>query len=290
MSRILIFGSTGFVGSALVNGLSSDHELILIDRKSSSPSKYVADILSESSYLNLIRNLQPEVVISNAWCMRGDFRNSDLNYTYSEATIKLAENCYKNGVQRFIGIGSSAEFGETNFNGFHFDNDLKPSDNYGRAKLMTGIAIASLAEDYSKSFNWLRVFQAYGNAESKSRFIPKVAFTLSRNLPLSIENPHRELDWINVEDVFSAVDFILKHQISDCFLEIGTGVVTSVLDVAKLIATKMNKAFEVHNQSSLPPKSILLSNPNSSLRQHGWQSKISLSQGLDDLLTKYLGT
>jgi nucleoside-diphosphate-sugar epimerase len=288
MSSILIFGSTGFVGSSLVNGLSSDHDLILIDRKPSSPSKYVADILIESSYLNLIRKFQPEVVISNAWCMRGDFRNSELNFSYSEATIKLAENCYKNGVQHFIGIGSSAEFGETNFNGIHFKNDLMPSDHYGRAKLITGNAIAKLSDEYSKSFNWLRVFQAYGKAESRSRFIPTVAFALSRNQPISIENPHRELDWINVEDVSSAVSFILEHQISDCFLEIGTGVPTSVLDVAKLIATKMHKAFEFRDERFLPPKSILLSSPNSSLRQHGWQSKISLSQGLDDLLSQYL--
>jgi nucleoside-diphosphate-sugar epimerase len=284
MSSVLIFGSTGFLGSALVRGLSLHHDLVLVDRRASTPSKYLGDILFENSYLNLIEKLQPNVVISNAWCMDGDFRNSDLNYAYSDATIKLAENCYRSGVKRFIGIGSSAEFGETNFNGLDFRSDLKPTDHYGHAKLITGKAIANLADMHNEAFNWLRIFQAYGESESKNRFIPTVVSAISRGQSLKIENPNRELDWINTQDVSSAICYILEHQISDYFLEIGTGVATSVLEVATQIATKLNKTLELGDQTSYPPKSILVSNPRDPLRQHGWQSKISLSQGLDDLL------
>ena len=133
MSRILLFGSTGFLGKSILDAISKDeNEIFTLNRSAweeKSLNSFRADVLVPSSYLDLIKQINPQVLITTAWATTDGFWHSESNYDYMRATIDLADFALSGNVDHFIGLGSSAELGNTS--GFNSGKraELKPPLN-----------------------------------------------------------------------------------------------------------------------------------------------------------------
>ena len=287
MSRILLFGSTGFLGKSILDAISKDeNEIFTLNRSAweeKSFNSFRADVLVPSSYLDLIKQINPQVLITTAWATTDGFWHSESNYDYMRATIDLADFALSGNVDHFIGLGSSAELGNTS--GFNSGKraELKPTTEYGKSKAEAGLRISEIAKSYGKNFSWLRVFQAYGRHERESRLIPLVIESLSNGKKFEIQDASKVLDWIHSEDVAGAIKFLLQKNVPDHFLDVGTSEGTSVLAVVEMIATLLGsdkKLIEISNKGSTSQTSQLVCSPESALFRAGWIPKISLDEGL----------
>jgi len=288
MSKILIFGSNGFLGSSLRNTLAINHDVLTINRNPSPGARnYLGDILEPNSYYDIIKTIKPNIVISTAWNTTQNFWESSQNFAYSKATIDLAQVAYSLGTDRFIGFGSSAEFEESIQNRNSESTNLRSQTIYGKAKSMTGLAIAELSRNYEKQFNWLRIFQAYGENEKSDRLIPQVLSSLSLERPIILQNPTRELDWIYSGDVSSSVEYIISNEITDNFIDVGTSVGTTVLQIVRQIAwlLSVSESLVTVSPNSLENNvSRLVCPSNSALFRYGWKPEMNLQSGLQKLI------
>jgi nucleoside-diphosphate-sugar epimerase len=282
-----LFGSTGFLGKSILDAISKDeNEIFTLNRSAweeKSFNSFRADVLVPSSYLDLIKQINPQVLITTAWATTDGFWHSESNYDYMRATIDLADFALSGNVDHFIGLGSSAELGNTS--GFNSGKraELKPTTEYGKSKAEAGLRISEIAKSYGKNFSWLRVFQAYGRHERESRLIPLVIESLSNGKKFEIQDASKVLDWIHSEDVAGAIKFLLQKNVPDHFLDVGTSEGTSVLAVVEMIATLLGsdkKLIEISNKGSTSQTSQLVCSPESALFRAGWIPKISLDEGL----------
>ncbi len=291
MSRILLFGSTGFLGKSILKRLAqAQHEIFTLNRSVNvdrDEFSFCGNILDSASYANILRKIDPSIVITTPWTTTEGFWNSDSNYEYMRATIALAEFSFSGGVERFLGLGSSAEYGETVGAQGAYAKALNPSTKYGQSKAEAGLAISEMAKHYKKDFNWLRIFQAYGPNESSSRLIPQVIHSLSSDKVVKINNASKVLDWIHSDDVASAVAYSLNTEIEEHFLDVGTAKGTSVFEVVEKIALILGANTDRIDISSLNSKAEifrLVSSPKSALFESGWHPIISLEKGLIDVV------
>ena len=104
--------------------------------------------------------------------------------------------------------------------------------------------------------------------------------------------PKRE--FIHVDDVSEAAYFVIKSDIGNLyedglsFLNVGSGEEISILNLAKLIAKKINYEGSITFDDSKPdgtPRKIL---DTKRINDLGWKSKIALSKGLDVTIHDYL--
>jgi nucleoside-diphosphate-sugar epimerase len=291
VSRILLFGSTGFLGRSIMDAICKDgNEIFTLNRSTcegKSLNSFRADVLDPSSYELLVKQINPQILITTAWATTDGFWHSESNYDYMRATIKLADFALSGNVEHFIGLGSSAELDNTfGFNGSQHAA-MEPTTDYGKSKAEAGLRISDIATANSKCLSWLRIYQAYGRYERESRLIPHALECLSRGKKIELQNASKVLDWIHSEDVGDAVNFLLQNDISDHFLDVGTSKGTSVLEVVEMIATLLGSdtnLIEVLSQEHTQQVEPLVCSQESALFRAGWKPRFSLDEGLRRLV------
>jgi nucleoside-diphosphate-sugar epimerase len=290
LRRVLIIGATGFLGSNLYsNFLSKGIKVVGTGRmnKSSPHITPQVDILNKSSYIDLIKNFQPNIVIVTAWYTKKDFWYADDNYRYYEAYIELFKCCYENGVEKIIGFGTAAEYGDNNLSCESGISLVKPANLYGKSKLETGLELGQLATKYERYFLWLRLFQVYGIGERQYRLVPTLLSKLKNDVKIRIDDPNKVLDWIHIEDVVSAVNFLLSKKQFSGILDIGTAKETSVKQIVDLVVQNSKYSGErIKFSGKSVTKVGLICSQNIELFKMNWKPKIDVILGIKRILGK----
>jgi dTDP-6-deoxy-L-talose 4-dehydrogenase (NAD+) len=289
VNRVAVIGANGFLGTTITNRFNIDGwEVLPTSRLNSTQSQqklsYV-DIYDEASIDDFLLKNRPELVISTAWeTEHGKFWNKETNIEYAAATTRLASRCYELGVLNFIGLGTMSEYGQAPGPCDSKITPLNPSDLYSKTKSETGIQLKEIAESFGRQFSWLRVFQAFGPKEKELRFIPTLIRTLGSGNKIEISSPHNKMDWIHSEDVASALSFSIANELFG-FIDIGTGVSTSVADVSKEVSEifGFDESLLVFNTSENPIKKNIYVSESSQILKLGWKPEKSLADRLRSL-------
>ena len=147
--RIVITGSTGFIGKNVMNHLDKlGYEIDTI-----STQEFMTEDWSRLDDFQLDDRGGPTHVIHCAWPREGDLQ-SNVHMEFAEHTTNFFDECAKRGI-KVINIGSSSEYGPKD-EPMREDMICEPISTYGIAKL----AVTLHAKRHG--FNTLRVFTAYG--------------------------------------------------------------------------------------------------------------------------------
>ena len=244
MPKIAILGANGFLGSPISNAfVATGWEVIALSRthgKDSNRVELLADLFDETSLNSALAHAKPNVVLSAAWdTEHGKFWTNASNTDYRDATLRFAKLSFEAGVETFIGLGTLSEYGTSP--GF-CNAEVSPlvsNDIYSKSKIETGLKLKEIGEEYGARTHWARVFQAFGPNEKPERFIPGLIKNLSDRKPFSIRTPNYEMDWIHTSDIASAITFMLEGKLNH-FVDIGTGVGTSVKELSELICQEFD--------------------------------------------------
>ena len=241
---VLIVGGNGFIGHEISQLLNSNgYDVKILTRSRSKQSEFpqiIGDLFDENSYKSILEKLRPSVVINCAWISQTQsYRDSPANLLYLEGSKRFAYHCFENGINHYIGIGSSAEYGKGGDSCVAGVTTPLPIDLYGKTKLECQTEVNQMANSAGTRFSWLRVFQAYGLSQDKNRLIPSAIITLQKNEEFVLSAPESRHDWISTKDIASAVKFNLENDLPEV-IDLGTGIGTSNLKVAETIATLLN--------------------------------------------------
>lgn len=192
MSRFLVTGAAGFIGSAVVRRLQADgHEVV-------APGRGELDLLAAppGQLEAYVAGLGASHCIHAAWYTNhADYLVHAVNREWLAASLRLANACRE---MRFVGLGTCLEYDVASATApLAEDWPLRPDTLYAQAKaeLFRELAEADL------DFAWARVFFVYGPGDRAGRLIPGMIASFSRGEPAGPANGGLRRDYIHVDDL-----------------------------------------------------------------------------------------
>lgn len=278
----MILGATGFLGAPIVDAFSDQGwEIVAFSRAlRTNPrgQEFQVDLFDESSLKSALELAHPDIVLTTAWdTEHGKFWTSESNIAYRDATLRFAELSFESGVGTFIGLGTMSEYGTSpGFCNTEF-SPLVATDIYSKSKIETGLGLKTIGEKYGKRTHWARIFQAFGPNEKSERFVPGLITKLRNSEKFTIRTPNYEMDWIHTADVASAIVYTLENKLNH-FVDIGTGIGTSVKDLSELICTEFELDSNLLDFSEQIPghEKRAVVGPSTQLLSLGWKPAESL--------------
>lgn len=292
--KILVTGSTGFLGSNLVPLLAVNNQILEITRSLDKSYKLFGDsthkyLLSSDQYslVQRVREFNPQIVIHLA----AKLGSSD---EYNEAIEYLDANIYFLArildaikgcdIMLFINTGTFAE---------RFAHN-KPAYFYAATKT----ASRSLIDYYSQlcSFKQITVvpFSIYGKKDSNKKIIDIIIDSLDSNNPALLTPGNQILDFIYIDDVLRGYLNIIENidlLPSKSNIELGTGKGISLRELANIIEIISNKKTNIiWGAKSYRPLDPMCSvaQENEINKLIGWSARISLMEGIKLYLKHYI--
>jgi UDP-glucose 4-epimerase len=245
---ILVTGGAGFIGSNLVHKLIEDNNKLI-----------VLDSLHRGSIQNLKEYIDSKKII----LIKGDIRNqhdinkigkvdiiyhlaaqsnvmgsvSDPDYSFStnvDGTYNILKFASESNVKKFIFASSREVYGNAQYIPVDEKHQLKPLNMYGTTKL-AGEILCRHFQNRGMDIIILRISNTYGPGD-KDRVIPIFLENIKNKKDLVLYGGNQVLDFIWVEDVVNSIIEISQNdKYSGETLNIGTGIGTSIVDLAKKI-------------------------------------------------------
>jgi nucleoside-diphosphate-sugar epimerase len=218
--KILITGTTGFLGSNIAERLLSlGHELFATCR-STSDFKKVLKFKKKVTWINtdikgweqIIKTNNIDQLIHVAWAGIGanDRNDWDLqikNFYLSKEFFDLAKEC---NFKKVIAFGSQAEYGSYDLP----TNELtipKPNDAYGAVKVLACDYLRNLFNETDVEWYWVRVYSVFGRAENPEWLIPSVIFKLLKKEPILLTNCEQEYNYLHIDDFLDYFLYVVNN-------------------------------------------------------------------------------
>ena len=301
--NILIFGSNGLVGSSLVRKFQLQHkEINLI-----TSTRNDTDLFSLEQTKKKINDSKPDIVIIAAAKVGGIYANNTQRFNFIIDNLKISMNIFESLVEyndtKIINIGSSCIYPLSADNPINenslMSGKLEPTNSpYSMAKLSSLEISKTMRDQFGHKILNLMPTNLYGPndkfEEFNSHVIPGLIFKMHRakiNKSKEVEiwgsgKPLRE--FMHVDDLSSAIEFLIRNEISNDILNVGSNEVVSIKELSKLIQKVVGfKGNLVFNQEYPDgnPKKLLDSTQINNL---GWKSNISLEDGISNTYSWYV--
>ena len=301
--NILIFGSNGLVGSSLVRKFQLQHkEINLI-----TSTRNDTDLFSLEQTKKKINDSKPDIVIIAAAKVGGIYANNTQRFNFIIDNLKISMNIFESLVEyndtKIINIGSSCIYPLSADNPINenslMSGKLEPTNSpYSMAKLSSLEISKTMRDQFGHKILNLMPTNLYGPndkfEEFNSHVIPGLIFKMHRakiNKSKEVEiwgsgKPLRE--FMHVDDLSSAIEFLIRNEISNDILNVGSNEVVSIKELSeliqKVIGFKGNLVFNQEYPDGNPKKLL----DSTQINNLGWKSNISLEDGISNTYSWYV--
>ena len=300
-SKVLIAGQEGMVGSSIHRLLKKKNfNIINCKRKD-------LDFTNQSSVEKWFKKHKPNIVINAAGKVGGILDNksfqSDYIYINSMIGLNIINSSIKFNVKKLINLGSACIYPKKTNQPIK-ENALLSSpleetnEGYALAKILSLKYSQHLKKKYKKEFISLMPANLYGEGDNfdlkSSHVLPALVkkFTLAKikNSPF-VEvwgSGKVKREFLNVEDLSSAIYFLIMKRTDHDFINIGGGEHYSIKNIANLIKkiTKYNGKIIFNRKYPDGVKRRQLD--SKIIKSMGWKPKIKLEIGLQKYCQYYL--
>ena len=293
--KFVITGGAGFIGSHIAKHLvEKNHDVVVVDNLSRGRLENLSKIKEQIEFkkMDILDFDSLKDVISNS---DGIFHQAALTSVpesflqkekYYNVNVKGTENIFKLSKEfekKVVYASSSSIYGNTTIIPIQENFERNPINPYGVTKLDD----EKLAEKYHNlgvSIIGLRYFNVYGIGQTNdyagviTKFINQINLNLS---PIIFGDGSHTRDFISVEDVAKANLLSMESNTDFSFLNIGTGISTSVKTLAEVMIELSGKTLEI-SYDDLPLGDVKESLADTSLAKKliNWNYDTFLKNGL----------
>ncbi len=279
MDSILVTGSSGFIGSKIIEKLSKSK--VVTD---SFNSKRI-DLRNITEVLNLD---SVDTVIHLA----GKIPSKELKWSdYFEnnvfGTFNILEYCIAKKVKKLIYV-SSYVYGNPEYCPIDENHSINPHNAYSKSKFYGEQLCKYYCDKNDLSVIILRPFNIFGESMNEGFLLANLINAVKTKKKITIINKNSKRDFLYIDDF---IDLILKIKDYDCKFEIfnvGTGISFSFDEIIKkieeLTLKKLNLEYLVDEKIFIADIRADISNIKKKLN---WEPKIKFEVGLKKMLNMY---
>ena len=293
--RYVVTGGSGFIGSYIVKRLlDENHDVIIFDNFSRGKMENLRQI-EEKITIKHGDILDFELLTDSLSNVDGIFHEAALTSVpesfsnpekYHNVNVNGTENIFKIALNLGIKVvyaSSSSVYGNTSVVPISENFEKNPINPYGITKL-NDEKLAQKYHELGASIIGMRYFNVYGIGQTLdyAGVITKFYDCINLNMsPVVFGNGLQIRDFISVEDVADANYQAMKSNFDFGFLNIGTGVATSILELAKLMI-KLSKKDVEPIFGELPSGDVLKSQAETKFTKESidWSYTTTLESGL----------
>ena len=295
MPKVFITGHQGMVGSAVVRAIKksyTDWSILLAGRNK-------LDLLDQSGVEKFLSQERPDFVINAAAKVGGIYANSTYPAEFMHQNLLLNANlihsAWKNGVSRFLNLGSSCIYPCRSQQPIKEDYLLtgpleKTNEAYALAKIAGLEMCRHYRTQYGVLFHSAMPTNLYGPGDNyhpeNSHVLPALIRRFHEAKLNDLEEvviwgtgtPRREL--MHVDDLASGLLFLLENENPPDWVNLGTGTDHSIQEIANLVKEVVGYDGKISNDLSKPDGMPLKRLDVSLAAKLGWKAKIRLEEGL----------
>lgn len=301
MSRVLLTGAAGFLGSrALRSLLDAGHEVHAVGRGEPrgevlAPSEreagateqltwHRADLTDPAAAEALAQRVRAEGLLHMAWYVEhGRYWQAPENVVWVEASLRLLRCFAEAGGRRAVMAGTCAEYEWSRERYSEQDAPLNPATLYGVAKDATRRVAERFAANAGIELAWGRIFTPYGPGEATARLLPSIITALLAGEPAPAPEGTQVRDLLYVDDVAGAFAAILDSSVQGA-VNVGSGRPTSIRELISLTAEACGRP-ELVRWGALPAREgeprELVADVARLQREVGFTPRVDLPEGIE---------
>ena len=297
--KILVTGGAGFIGSHIAEYLvRRGDDVTVLDNLITGSKENLTKISDKINFVNgdirdhkLLEELVSDTTgvfheaalasVQQSFSMKDEY--IDVNVTGTENIFKLA----KEYGFKIVYASSSSVYGNPKKIPVKEDDERKPINPYAKTKL-DGEDLAKKYSEIGVKVIGLRYFNVFGKRQSKE-YAGVIKLFLQRiqqkKSPKINGDGLQTRDFVHIDDVVKANVLAMDSDINHRFLNVGSGLPTSVLDLANLIIEISGLSLEpIHGPELSGDVKATQSDIELIRKLLNWEPKMKL----DDWLTKII--
>ena len=300
--KILITGGAGFIGSHLVEVLlSNENEILIFDNcltgkkenlEFTGNFKFINDDFGSESSLDKIEKFDPDICFHLAAqsSVVVSVENPSLDFEHNILQpIKLIQVLLRSSCKKLVFTSSGGTiFGEPSvIPTAEEDYADEPESPYGVAKKRLNELIKIMTKNSNLKYSILNLSNVYGPRQDPHGEAGVVSIFANKYLndeePIIFGNGEQTRDYIFVKDVVSA---LIKASMIDenHFLNIGTGVETSVNDLVNSMKSQFNSEINPIYKPAREGELVRSVLNNTKAKQElDWEPEYSLDEGMKEV-------
>ena len=250
---ILVTGSTGFVGAALVKRLINNHAEIcavtraLLHDQTCAGVRYInlGNFTPDMDWTEVLQGI--DVIIhlaARTHILMSSFQDSLAKYRYINVncTINLARQASQASVRRFIYVSSIKVNGEFTNNGkaFTADDIPNPQDFYGISKYEAELGLQNIAEQCEMDIVIIRPPLIYGPGV-KGNLLNMIRF-INKSLPLPFGSIRNQRSLVSLDNLLDLLIICIHHpKAANQIFLVSDGEDLSTVDLCILLGISLGK-------------------------------------------------
>jgi nucleoside-diphosphate-sugar epimerase len=291
-SKILITGSTGFVGRNLVPKLANrGYEILEISRDLSRSDYFFKSTtqklqIDDVDFNQKLIKFKPEIVLHLASFLTSSNKFTDIERLINVNILflsKILDAIKDVELKLFINTGTASEYMMGN-------DEFQPANIYAATKT----ASRYLVDYYAclNNFNQTTIvpYTIYGGQDSQKKIIDFICDSMSSSTPIDLSPGYQILDFIHIDDVTDFYVFIIENYYklpNKSNYKLGTGVGHTLRQVADYCEEISGRKPNINwGGIDYRKTEIMCSIADMEKYKLDWKPKISLKEGLTRLIKK----
>ena len=298
-STVLVTGGSGFLGRYCLQRLAkqfpSVHAISRVRdcRIADNVIWHQVDLWAPGAAEALISKLRPSHLLHLAWVATpSTYRNSPDNIDWLEASLELIRAFGQYGGRRFVGIGSSAEYGLTDGACIEDITPIRPITIYGKCKAALSTASEAYAKRFGFSAAWGRVFLLFGPGDSPQRLFPSLVTAFKARKPIMVTDGRQIRDFIYAADAADLLARLLATMDGEGVYNVATGCGVAVREVIEWLADEFDarQLLQVGAMATRPDEPLsLVADMSKVIRVLEWRAPTSVKSGLQEVIASLGG-
>ena len=261
MTRVLVTGGAGFIGSHFVKSALKAHpdwHIVNLDKLSYADNLENLTNLTDATRHQFVKgDIADHEIIARLWSQGIDIVVNFAAETHVDRSILWADDFIKTdvlgaftlleaarefGVKKFIQISTDEVYGSIASGSFTENSPLNPRNPYSASKAGADRLAFAYFTTHNVPVTITRCSNNFGPNQYPEKFIPLFITNALEGKPLPLYGDGKNVrDWIYVEDHCAAIDFLIAHGKSGETYNIAGGNEVENIEIARRIIRKLGK-------------------------------------------------